>query len=118
MGSDYQSKIQNPNSKIELIGLLPGSKPAKLKAPLALAIAETHPCGTFPNHFVIPVAPTLDVETLASFANPSKSVIHQIGGAVAELDLGERPFSKHLLGCVWNCGRDRLPDLLSSAASA
>jgi len=49
---------------------------------------------------VIPVAPALDRETLASLPTPANPVIHQIGGAVAEL---VRPFSKQLLG-YWLLG--------------
>jgi lipid-A-disaccharide synthase len=87
-GEKPQSKIQNPKSKIELIGLLPGSKAAKLAqgVPLVLAIAE-HIHAKRPNtRFVIPVAPTLDIQTLADFANLQKNpVIHKVGGTTAEL---------------------------------
>ncbi|WP_066424427.1 lipid-A-disaccharide synthase [Anabaena sp. 4-3] len=68
-----QSPIPNPQSPI--IGILPGSKPAKLAqgVPLTLAIAE-HIHGKIPDtKFVIPVAPTLDLQTLASFADSQKN---------------------------------------------
>ncbi|ARV60489.1 lipid-A-disaccharide synthase [Nostocales cyanobacterium HT-58-2] len=60
---------------IELIGILPGSKAAKLMqgVPLTLAIAEYVHAKRPQTKFVIPVAPTLDLETLASFANPQKN---------------------------------------------
>jgi len=85
---------------LELIGLLPGSKPAKLAQgmPLVLAIAEHIQASRPQTRFVIPVAPTLELETLADFANPQKNpVIHQIGGTTAELILDpatERPILK------------------------
>ncbi|RCJ29264.1 lipid-A-disaccharide synthase [Nostoc minutum NIES-26] len=59
----------------ELIGLLPGSKAAKLTqgVPLELAIAEYIHAKRPQTKFVIPVAPTLDLQTLASFADPQKN---------------------------------------------
>ncbi|NEU77213.1 lipid-A-disaccharide synthase [Hassallia byssoidea VB512170] len=64
-----------PTPKIELIGLLPGSKAAKLSqgVPLMLAIAEYIHSKRPEIQFVIPVAPTLDLPTLASFADPEKN---------------------------------------------
>ncbi|MGI8504314.1 MAG: lipid-A-disaccharide synthase [Hassallia sp.] len=61
--------------RIELIGLLPGSKAAKLSqgVPLMLAIAEYIHSKRPETKFVIPVAPTLDLPTLASFADPEKN---------------------------------------------
>ncbi|MBW4582155.1 MAG: lipid-A-disaccharide synthase [Tildeniella nuda ZEHNDER 1965/U140] len=84
-----------------LIGLLPGSKPAKLSlgVPLCLAIAEhihaAHPSA----RFVIPVAPGLELATLATFADPaSNGAIDQLGWAAATLVLpdlpDDRPFLK------------------------
>lgn len=96
-GGNTQSKIQfarwraqtlDPKSKIEVVGLLPGSKPAKLAqgVPLMLAIAE-HIHAVRPHtRFAIPVAPTVDLEILASFADPQQNpVLHQIKGSAAEL---------------------------------
>ncbi|TAF03158.1 MAG: lipid-A-disaccharide synthase [Nostocales cyanobacterium] len=59
----------------ELIGMLPGSKAAKLTqgVPLTLAIAEYIHTKRPETKFFIPVAPTLDLATLASFANPEKN---------------------------------------------
>ena len=74
--------------KTELIGLLPGSKAAKLAqgVPLVLAIAEFISFVRPQARFVIPVAPTIDLETLASFANPdSNPVIERVGGVSATL---------------------------------
>jgi lipid A disaccharide synthetase len=61
--------------EIELIGILPGSKAAKLSqgVPLMLAIAEYIHSKRPEVQFVIPVAPTLDLPTLASFADPEKN---------------------------------------------
>ncbi|WP_026135295.1 lipid-A-disaccharide synthase [Scytonema hofmannii] len=66
----------------ELIGLLPGSKAAKLTqgVPLMLAIAEYIKAKRPQTQFLIPVAPTLNVETLASFADPQKNNFVQTFG--------------------------------------
>ncbi|GBE91303.1 lipid-A-disaccharide synthase [Nostoc cycadae] len=58
-----------------LIGILPGSKAAKLTQgiPLTLAIAEYIHTKQPQLKFVIPVAPTLDLPTLVSFADPRKN---------------------------------------------
>ncbi|MBW4645253.1 MAG: lipid-A-disaccharide synthase [Goleter apudmare HA4340-LM2] len=60
------------NDTTEIIGILPGSKAAKLAqgVPLTLAIAEYIHQKRPQTKFVIPVAPTLDLATLASFADP------------------------------------------------
>ncbi|WP_028954382.1 hypothetical protein [Synechocystis sp. PCC 7509] len=72
--------------KTELIGILPGSKAAKLGqgVPLMLAIAELVAAARPQTRFVIPVAPTVDLETLAKFANPKfNPVIERLGGVSA-----------------------------------
>ena len=76
------------NSDSSLIGLLPGSKPAKLAqgVPLTLAIAQHIHAAKPQTRFVIPVAPTLDISALARFANPQHNpLIHQLGWGEAEL---------------------------------
>ncbi|MEH2418427.1 lipid-A-disaccharide synthase [Nostoc sp.] len=72
----------SPSLKTELIGLLPGSKAAKLAqgVPLCLATAEYVYAKRPQAKFVIPVAPTLDLQTLASFADPQKNSIAEIFG--------------------------------------
>lgn len=82
----------------DLIGILPGSKPAKLAqgVPLGLAIAECLHAARPQTRFVIPVAPTLDLATLAKFADPAQNPIApRFGEISAELitDQGE-PFFK------------------------
>lgn len=75
-----------------LIGILPGSKPAKLGMglPLMLAIAEYIQVDYPQVKFAIPVAPTIDVATLASYADPdSNPVIALVNGATATLEQGE-----------------------------
>ncbi len=59
------------SSETELIGLLPGSKAAKLTqgVPLMLAIAHHLHRQRPQTRFVIPVAPTLSLETLAKYAD-------------------------------------------------
>ncbi len=79
----------------ELIGLLPGSKPAKLAqgVPLTLAIAQQIQNSRPQTHFVIPVAATLDLATLAKFADPKHNpVIEKIGGLSAKLNPGNPPY--------------------------
>ncbi|MBW4666011.1 MAG: lipid-A-disaccharide synthase [Cyanomargarita calcarea GSE-NOS-MK-12-04C] len=66
----------------ELIGILPGSKPSKLAqgVPLTVAIAEYVHAKRPQTKFVLPVAPTLDLETLVSFADPEKNAIARYFG--------------------------------------
>ena len=84
------------DTKTELIGLLPGSKAAKLAqgVPLMLAIAEFVANSRPQTRFVIPVAPTIDLKTLANFANAEfNPVIESFGGISATLGL-ESPHLK------------------------
>lgn len=83
---DANSPLPITPSKTELIGLLPGSKAAKLAqgVPLSLAIAEYVHAKRPQTRFVIPLAPTLDLQTLASFADRQKNSIAEtfsFGGA-------------------------------------
>ncbi len=78
----------NKGSRGDLIGLLPGSKTAKLMQgiPLCLAIAEQIQKSKPEVKFVIPVAPTLDTETLAKFANPEfNPLVNTFGGITGNL---------------------------------
>jgi lipid A disaccharide synthetase len=75
-----------------LIGLLPGSKSAKLGMglPLMLAIAEYIQSANPQVKFAIPVAPTIDIATLASYADPTKNpVLALVNGATATLEQNE-----------------------------
>jgi lipid A disaccharide synthetase len=75
-----------------LVGLLPGSKAAKLGMglPLMLAIAEYIQVANPQVQFVIPVAPTIDIATLASYADPTKNpIIALVNGATATLQQSE-----------------------------
>jgi lipid-A-disaccharide synthase len=93
-GKNDQLPTTNSPQTSELIGLLPGSKPAKLAqgVPLVLGIAEYIHKHRPQTKFVIPVAPTLDIETLADFANPEKNpVIQLVKGSTAELILQPTP---------------------------
>ena len=68
-----------PITHSQLIGILPGSKAAKLAqgVPLSLAIAQ-HIHSKLPQtKFFIPVAPTLDLQTLASFADADQNPMSQ-----------------------------------------
>ncbi len=72
----------------ELIGILPGSKPAKLAqgVPLCLAIAEQVKIQRPQTRFILPVAPTLDLNTLAKFADRDRNpIIDRVNGTTAKL---------------------------------
>ncbi|NMG18911.1 lipid-A-disaccharide synthase [Brasilonema bromeliae] len=107
----------------ELIGVLPGSKPSKLMqgVPLTLAIAEYVHAKRPQTKFVIPVAPTLDLQALAKFADPEKnSFVQTFGFSGASLivpKLGthsERPELKTGTGlCVQLWTQTPAYDLLS-----
>ncbi|MCC5609293.1 lipid-A-disaccharide synthase [Nostoc sp. CHAB 5834] len=97
---DTSATSHSVGQKTELIGLLPGSKAAKLAqgVPLSLGIAE-YVHGKRPQtKFVIPLAPTLDSQTLASFADPKKNAIAEtFGFGGASLIVPEDSNSKALL---------------------
>lgn len=63
-----------------LIGLLPGSKPAKLiqGVPLMLAIIDYIHQRRPDVKFVVPVAPTVDLPTLMTYADPQHNRFHGI----------------------------------------
>ncbi|NJK65739.1 MAG: lipid-A-disaccharide synthase [Microcoleus sp. CSU_2_2] len=87
--------LPRPTSQKELIGLLPGSKAAKLAlgVPLCLSIAQSIHRIRPETRFVIPVAPTIDLQTLARFADPEQNpCLHLFGNITAELHLTESPF--------------------------
>jgi lipid-A-disaccharide synthase len=69
-----------PNTQSLIIGLLPGSKTAKLTqgVPLMLSIAEYIHSKRPEIKFVIPVAPTLDLQTIASFADSQNNPFVEI----------------------------------------
>lgn len=78
----------NPDRHDEIIALMPGSKSAKLSqgVPLTLAIAEKIHASRPQTRFIIPVAPTLDLITLAEYADPEQNpVISSWGLAAAQL---------------------------------
>ncbi|MCU0534891.1 MAG: lipid-A-disaccharide synthase [Hydrococcus sp. Prado102] len=85
-------KVETRNSKLESkkIGFLPGSKAAKLTqgVPLCLAIAQYIIAQRPQTRFIIPVAPTLDLATLASYADPKiNPFLSRFGGVEAQLIL-------------------------------
>ncbi|MFM7362927.1 MAG: lipid-A-disaccharide synthase [Cuspidothrix sp.] len=79
---EIMSEIEGSKSQVSLIGLLPGSKSAKLTqgVPLILAIAEYIHIQKPEIQFFIPVAPTLNLPTLASFANPVNNQFTKVFG--------------------------------------
>ncbi len=87
---NHQEITQQP-----IIGLLPGSKAAKLSqgVPLTLAIAQYLHHKRPDIQFIIPVAPTLELETLARFANPEYNpMIKKFGDVSGTLQLGNSPY--------------------------
>ena len=94
-GNADPEALPHPNRPKELIGLLPGSKAAKLAlgVPLCLSIAQSIHRIRPETRFVIAVAPTLDLQTLARFADPAQNpCLHLFANASAELHLTETPF--------------------------
>jgi hypothetical protein len=76
------------NQDAPLIGLLVGSKPAKLSqgVPLCLAIAEKIQQQQPQARFVIPVAPSLELPTLGKYANlQTNSLIPALGNVEGKL---------------------------------
>ncbi|MEM8721165.1 MAG: lipid-A-disaccharide synthase [Cyanobacteria bacterium P01_G01_bin.39] len=69
--SGIEPQITSNKTDSPLVGLLVGSKPAKLfqGLPLCMAIAEKVQQHLTQAQFVIPVAPTLDLVTLSNYAN-------------------------------------------------
>ncbi len=71
-----------------LIALMAGSKPNKLKlgVPLTLAIADHLASAPFPIQCIIPVAPTLTLESLSHYADPRRNPeLKHIDGTTAKL---------------------------------
>ena len=80
-------KSIEPDSDV-LVGLLVGSKPAKLAqgVPLCLAIAERVQQQLPQTKFIIPVAPTVDLPTLEQYATyKHNSLIASLGNVTAKL---------------------------------
>jgi lipid-A-disaccharide synthase len=77
-----------PSYACPIIGFLPGSKAAKLAqgVPLCLAIAQEIRAQRPQTRFILPVAPTLDLATLASYADRDRNpIISLVGGVSAQL---------------------------------
>ncbi|MBD2358261.1 lipid-A-disaccharide synthase [Tolypothrix sp. FACHB-123] len=98
--NSYASLVQDKEQSAEIIGLLPGSKAAKLAqgVPLTLAIAEYIHSQKPNTKFVIPIAPTLDLQTLASFADSQKNpFVETFGFSGASLIFSEDNQQKPIL---------------------
>ncbi len=94
-GNAVPGALPCPTPPKELIGLLPGSKAAKLAlgVPLCLSIAQSIHRLRPETRFVIPVAPTIDIQTLAGFADPEKNpCLHLFANSSAKLHVTESPF--------------------------
>jgi hypothetical protein len=82
------SAADRPDSQAETIGILPGSKGAKLSQGLPLGLAIAHAIHTQrpQTQFVIPVAPTLTLPSLAKFADPHQNpMVKEFGNFSADL---------------------------------
>ncbi len=111
-------ELSHPGSS-DLIGILPGSKPAKLAqgVPFMLAIAEQIWRDRPQTRFVIPVAPTLDLQTLARFGDPQQNpILPLVEGISAQLVLPtsdrERPYLETQNGLrveLWQNQTERIP---------
>lgn len=95
---DLMADVQQINlatSQTEpIIGILPGSKAGKLAqgVPFCLAIAEKIHQQRPQTRFILPVAPTLDLQTLASFADPKiNALVEKMGGVSGTLIVGQEP---------------------------
>ena len=85
---EVQDNIPSANNDAPTIGLLIGSKPAKLfqGVPLCLAVAELIHQQQPQVQFIIPVAPTLDVKNLVNYANLKYNpLVVQFGGVQGKL---------------------------------
>ncbi len=97
-GGETSFSSQTPT---HLIALLPGSKAAKLMqgVPLTLASAQYIHAQRPQTNFVIPVAPTLDLKTLASFADQQKNpFVQTFGNVSAQLVESAHPVLKTVGG--------------------
>lgn len=82
----------------ELVGFLPGSKAAKLSqgVPFVSAIAEAVHARRPQTRLVIPVAPTLQIEDLASYGDPDQNPMLSLveGIETTLIREGEQPYLK------------------------
>lgn len=86
--ADVALEVKSQRVPVSLVGLLVGSKPAKLfqGVPLCLAIAEKIQQQLPQTKFMIPVAPTLDLATLSNYASRQHNdLIPSLGNVTAEL---------------------------------
>jgi hypothetical protein len=82
------AQAQAVDLTVERIGILPGSKAAKLAQglPLFLEVADRMSLGRQGLEFVIPVAPTLGLEALADYGDGEKNpVVALVGGRTCRL---------------------------------
>ncbi|MEB3122285.1 MAG: lipid-A-disaccharide synthase [Snowella sp.] len=92
--ADVQQINLATNQTEPIIGILPGSKAGKLAqgVPFCLAIAEKIHQQRPQTRFILPVAPTLDLQTLASFADPKiNALVEKMGGVSGTLIVGQEP---------------------------
>lgn len=101
------AQAQAANLTVERIGILPGSKAAKLTQglPFFIEIADRLSQARAGLEFVIPVAPTLSLEALAAYGDGEKNpVVALVGGRTCRLV--RSPEGNYLetagaIGCCW-----------------
>jgi lipid A disaccharide synthetase len=88
MSSDAVEDLDLQPSKSLVLGLLPGSKAAKLAqgVPIMCAIADQLKAFYPDIQFVLPIAPTLTPEALAAYGDPKQNpIVSKMGGITATL---------------------------------
>ncbi len=88
MGSDAVEDPHLEPSKALVLGLLPGSKAAKLAqgVPIMCAIADQLKVHYPEIRFILPLAPTLTEESLAQYGDPEQNpIVSMMGGITAKL---------------------------------
>jgi lipid-A-disaccharide synthase len=83
------SEVVSADTSEEWIGLLPGSKASKLQmgVPFLLAIAQEIRRQRPSVRFLLPLAPTLQVETLLRYADPARNLLVPVMGGPQDVRL-------------------------------
>lgn len=98
-GRRGEGEVEKRSPNNEIVGLLPGSKDMKLRVgvPLTCAIAEHLNKKRPQTRFILPLAPTVDLPTLARYANARENpVVADAGNIAAEVitPKNETPYLK------------------------
>jgi hypothetical protein len=87
--AEAEAEVTRPETAEEWIGLLPGSKASKLQmgVPFLLAIAQQIRQQRPGVRFLLPVAPTLQVEALLRYADPTRNPLVPVMGGPQDVQL-------------------------------